>query len=197
MDYPRAFVFINGDEDMPPLASVRKWFGSKMASDVYIQGQSPQDDEIDKAIITMTEIHEFIEAPVFDRAQCIVVSTTQIGLGAKIALSEQMCGVTWMDSADHRTDLERLNDATCDACVFDELFIQLEDHYRVMTEYVRKKTGQSMLTEPDLNSVFKGRHYLAQTEVEAHLKVIAKNETRSGVLWRIDLEDDSTTTQAA
>jgi hypothetical protein len=197
MDYPRAFVFINGDEDMPPLASVRKWFGSKMASDVYVQGQSPQDDEIDRAIETMTHIRNYTKSEPKSNQHCVVVSTRQISPLAQQALSERWDTTSWMDSEAHQENLERLSHAISRAEVFNNVFDQLHNHYYVLAQYVRETTGQSMLAEPDLARVFSSRNVVARTEVEAHLRKIAKDETRSGVLWRIDLEDDSTTSQAA
>jgi hypothetical protein len=197
MDYPRAFVFINGDEDMPPLASVRKWFGSKSSSDVYVQGQSPVDEELDLAIKIISHIRCFSNDWSNNLEHCIVASITQVSLLAQTGLSERWCGISWMDSQSHGESQGVLSEAISGIVDLEEKFIEIEQCYAGLTDYVLKKTGQSMVSEPDLNRVLSGRHFSAQTEVEAHLKVIAKNETRSGVLWRIDLEDDSTTTQAA
>jgi len=197
MDYPRAFVFIDGDADIPPLASVRKWFGSKRASDVYIQGQSPQDDELDRAIETITHIRNYTKSEPKSNQHCVVVSTRQISPIAQQALSERWDTTSWMDSEAHQENLERLSHAIIKAQDFNALFEQLNLNYSSLAQYIRETTCQSMIADPDLTRLFSGRNVMARTEVEAHIKKIVQDETRSGVLWRIDLEDDSTTTQAA
>ena len=197
MDYPRAFIFIDTNSDMPPLASVRKWFGSKTDNDIYVQGQSTQDDELDQAIDIMKQIRGFSTNWSNGPEHCIVVSTTQPNTLAQTALSERWCGISWMDSISHHVSLGKLSKVIDEQIDLAEKFSELEYSYAGLAEYVRQKTGQSMVCEPDLNRVFKGRQAAAQTEVEAHLRKIAKDEPRSGVLWRIDLEDDSTTSQAA
>lgn len=197
MDYPRAFVFINGDEDMPPLASVRKWFGSKISSDVYVPGQSPVDEELDQAIETMSDILYYADCLSDTDQHCVVVSTRQISPIAQQALSERWDTTSWMDSEAHHKKLKRLSDVVFKAQDFNALFEQLDLNYSSLAQYICETTGQSMIAEPDLTRVFSGRNVMARTEVEAHIKKIVQDETRSGVLWRIDLEGDSTTTQAA
>ena len=45
------------------------------------------------------------------------------------------------------------------------------------------------LTIRDIERFFSGRDWGTRTEAEIHIRQIAKNETRAGVLWRIDLEN--------
>ena len=45
------------------------------------------------------------------------------------------------------------------------------------------------LTIRDIERFFSGRDWGTRTEAEIHIRQIAKNETRAGVLWRIDLQN--------
>ncbi len=70
-----------------------------------------------------------------------------------------------------------------------------EDHlcddgfaYEKMSNYIYSKLAKRPVGDADIQRFFIGRQWLSTSEVEVHIRQIAKNETRAGILRRIDLE---------
>ena len=60
-------------------------------------------------------------------------------------------------------------------------------------QYIHRKTGQSLVGDTEIERFFIGRNWGTTSEAEIHIRQIAKNETRAGVMRRFDLEKETET----
>jgi hypothetical protein len=65
----------------------------------------------------------------------------------------------------------------------------VRETYSTLTNYIYSKTGQTLTGDADIERFFSGRDWGTTTEAEIHIRQIAKNETRAGILRRFDLEE--------
>ena len=74
-----------------------------------------------------------------------------------------------------------------------ERVCKLQEEYSSLAEYIHKKTGQSLVGDTEIERFFIGRDWGTTSEAEIHIRQIAKNETRAGLLRRFDLEKETET----
>jgi hypothetical protein len=107
MDYPRAFIFVDKDTPLPTLDALQKLFQVQRADNLYVQGISPTDDEVDCDLKIMTYVHQYaMESE--QSLRCVVVSTTEIALFAKTSLDQNWQGIAWIDSEEEAEILHEL-----------------------------------------------------------------------------------------
>jgi hypothetical protein len=190
MSYPKAFVFVDYNTQLPPLETLRKWFGKKMASHVYAKDFSFQDKQVDDEVELMTRLYHYVSGnPAAVR--CIVVSTSRINCLAQEALTENWRGLLWIDSDQHFEDLQIVERAVTAAENFSEGIDDLSTLYDQLVAYIREDTGQGLVHDVTLDRVFQGRLWGFKTEMEIRIRQRAHDLTRPGILWRIDLDDNS------
>ena len=107
MDYPRAFIFVDKGTPLPTLDTLQKWFQVQRADNLYVQGISPSDDDVDFDIKIMTRLQQYaMESELLLR--CVVVSTTEIALFARTSLDQNWQGIAWIDSEEEAEMLHEL-----------------------------------------------------------------------------------------
>ena len=70
---------------------------------------------------------------------------------------------------------------------------KLQKEYSSLAKYIHRKTGQSLVGDTEIERFFIGRNWGTTSEAEIHIRQIAKNETRAGLLRRFDLEKETET----
>ena len=102
---------------------------------------------------------------------------------------DDLIKVYWVDSEDQAKEIEELSRYIDCARQLDIHIVNVRETYSSMSKYIYSKTGQRLTGDADIERFFSGRDWGTRTEAEIHIRQIAKNETRAGVLWRIDLEN--------
>ena len=135
MDYPRAFVFADSNTPLPPMENLQKWFRVKDPSNLYVQGVSSRDQDLEVAIETMTAILNYaceIEGGDF---RCLVVSTAEISPLANLMLEQYWRGIAWTDSS---RDYYWIDALACAIPMVDQFVSMLSQatnlHHRVASE---------------------------------------------------------------
>jgi hypothetical protein len=174
------------------LEVLKAWFETKR--EIYVRKVSRTSRKLNKKIERFEELHRFAFKRADYQMQCIVISGTAISPAFLWAHINDILKVYWIDSPEHDEHLSHL-----DACIelttdFQACLRHLDFAYTEISNYIYAKLEQRPLGDDILQRYFMGRNWGTFSDVEIHVAQIAKNETRAGILRRIDLEgvDEST-----
>ena len=120
--------------------------------------------------------------------KCIVFNDTRVSRTFMLANGTDIKKIYWIDSAQKAKDIRRLAVVIRQSQMLSSYIEQSADTYQKLSEYILNKTGQTLVGDPDIHRFVSGRFWGTKSEAEIHIRQIAKNETRAGVLVRLDLD---------
>lgn len=187
MKYPQGYLFLDESTQLPVLSTVQAWFTAK--TEIYLPGVSPRSKLLDDRVEMLAGIHGYITKAkgVGLNMGCIVFNDTKLSQTFMLAHSTDIKKIYWIDSAEKARDIKKLDVAIRLCRRFDAYVEQFGETYYELTNYIFKKTGQTMVGDQDIERFIMGRAWGSVSEAEIHIRQIAKNETRAGVLVRLDL----------
>jgi hypothetical protein len=121
--------------------------------------------------------------------QCLVFCGSAVSELFLIAHSSNLLKVYWIDSAEQAQKLKELSKYIRCALQVSHHIYKLQEEYLSLAKYIHRKTGQSLVGDTEIERFFIGRNWGTTSEAEIHIRQIAKNETRAGILRRFDLEE--------
>jgi len=186
MDYPQGFIFLKEKTKLESLSTLQAWFTADV--EIYLQGQSPNSKVLDQKIKNLSEIHRFVWKKSDYQMQCIAFNHTMVSHAFLWAHNSDVLKVYWIDSKEHHLEVSGLAKRIKSALQFSYLLHELEACHMAMANYIFAKTGQTMLDQTEVDRLMMGRAWGTPSEIEIHMRKIAKSETRAGLLRRIDLE---------
>lgn len=187
MKYPQGYIFLNEQERLPPLSTLQAWFDD--TADIYVRGVSNPSKVLDERIALLEDLHRYSIKKSNCQMQCVVFSGTAVSELFLIAETNALIKVYWIDSADQAKKIKQLSRYIHYAMELVNYMDEVRETYQKLTNYIYSKTGQRLTGDADIERFFSGRDLGTTTEAEIHIRQIAKNETRAGVLRRFDLED--------
>ena len=185
MKYPQGYLFLDESTQLPVLSTVQAWFTAK--TEIYLPGVSPRSKLLDSRVAMLAGIHRHITKRAELQMGCIVFNDTKLSQTFMLAHAADIKRIYWIDSAEKAREIKKLDVAIRLSQRFDSYVDQCGDTYQAMADYIFKKTGQAMVGDPDIQRFISGRFWGTKSEAEIHIRQIAKNETRAGVLVRLDL----------
>jgi hypothetical protein len=187
MKYPQGYIFLNEQTKLPPLATLQAWFGG--GADIYVRGVSKPSKVLDDRIALLEELHRYAMKKSDYQMQCVVFCGTAVSELFLIAHSSSLLKVYWIDSSEQAHKLKELSKYIRCALQVSHHIYKLKEEYSSLAEYIHTKTGQSLVGDTEIERFFIGRNWGTTSEAEIHIRQIAKNETRAGILRRFDLEE--------
>ncbi|NBP40270.1 MAG: hypothetical protein EBV34_17875 [Betaproteobacteria bacterium] len=188
MDYPRAFIFVDKDTPLPTLDALQKLFQVERADNLYVQGMSPSDDEVDCDLKIMTYIHRYaMESE--QSLRCVVVSTTEIGIFANTHLSQHWRGIAWIDSEEDAANLSHLSTLISNSYdLNDSIHNAIVMHSRFVNnlENIEDELG---IYAPEALSEFEQQIFDAQFELSQRLDRLINQLTHPGARSRPELSN--------
>lgn len=187
MKYSQGYVFLNESAKLPPLATLQAWFGG--SADIYVRGVSKPSKVLDDRIALLEELHRYAMKKRDYQMQCVVFCGTAVSELFLIAHSSSLLKVYWIDSSEQAHKLKELSKYIRCALQVSHHIYKLQEEYLSLAKYIHRKTGQSLVGDTEIERFFIGRNWGTTSEAEIHIRQIAKNETRAGILRRFDLEE--------
>jgi hypothetical protein len=187
MKYPQGYIFLNETAKLPPLATLQAWFGG--SADIYVRGVSKPSKVLDDRIALLEELHRYAMKKSDYQMQCLVFCGSAVSELFLIAHSSNLLKVYWIDSAEQAQKLKELSKYIRCALQVSHHIYKLQEEYLSLAKYIHRKTGQSLVGDTEIERFFIGRNWGTTSEAEIHIRQIAKNETRAGILRRFDLEE--------
>ena len=187
MKYPQCYVFLSAQAKLPALDVLQKWFETKR--ELYVRGVSRKSKLLNEEIDNLENLHHFAFNRHDGPMQCIVFSGTELNPIFLWAHLTDVIKVYWIDSLDHAAKMQHLYEAIETTMYFEGYLTDIKDIFNELENYVYTKLGKTFVDDSNIYRFLTGRHWGTLTEVEIHIKQIAKNETRAGVLKRFDLAD--------
>lgn len=186
MDYPQGYIFLEADTQLTPLKLLKDWFGKK--SSIYVKDVSRTSKELNSRIRQLEDVHRFAFDNSDYRMKCIVFKGTCVSSMFIWKHIEKVLKVYWIDSPDHAMKFKLLHNCIEHVMLFDEHISDIEHSYGSVSDYIFSEQGIRPVGDDNIQRFFTGRHWGGFSEAEILVKQIAKNETRAGVLHRLDLE---------
>ena len=187
MKYPQGYIFLNEQAKLPPLATLKAWFGGN--AEIYVRGVSKPSKVLDDRIALLEDLHRYAMKKSDYQMQCVVFCGTAVSELFLIAHSSSLLKVYWIDSSEQAHKLKELSKYIRCALQVSHHIYKLQEEYSSLAEYIHTKTGQSLVGDTEIEQFFIGRNWGTTSEAEIHIRQIAKNETRAGILRRFDLEE--------
>jgi hypothetical protein len=185
MRYPQAYVLIDREYEMPPAATIQGWCSSK--SPVYIQGVSERNLSMEERINAILEIHGHLDSKSRYSNQVVVFNGKKVGHFLAIAAGNYLNKVYWIDSSKHASSILRVRNAIDTAITFQFHLHEAHEAYWQVSKFISRHTGDKPYRDEQIDRLFQSRMWGDRSTAEHHLKRIAKNETRAGILNRLDL----------
>jgi hypothetical protein len=191
MKYPQGYIFLNAKTKLPPMEVLKKRFPA--GADIYVRGVSKASKVLDTRIALLQDVHRYTVKNSAYNMQCVVFCGTAVSDFFLMASTGDILKVYWIDSSEQAKKIKQLSSYINCAMQLDHHIIDVRETYSTLTNYIYSKTGQTLTGDADIERFFSGRDWGATTEAEIHIRQIAKNETRAGVLRRFDLENETET----
>jgi len=191
MKYPQGYIFLNAKTKLPPMEVLKKRFPA--GADIYVRGVSKASKVLDDRIALLQDVHRYTVKNSAYNMQCVVFCGTAVSDFFLMASTGDILKVYWIDSSEQAKKIKQLSSYINYAMQLDHHIIDVRETYSTLTNYIYSKTGQTLTGDADIERFFSGRDWGATTEAEIHIRQIAKNETRAGLLRRFDLEKETET----
>jgi hypothetical protein len=186
MKYPQCYIFLSEKTKLPALEVLQAWFETKR--ELYVRGVSRTSKKLNDEIDHLKNLHRFVFNRHDGQMQCVVISGTEVNPIFLWAHLNDVLKVYWIDSPKHAMQVHYLYECIYTALHFQDYLSEINDSYHQISKYIFLKTGNKPVGDDDIQRYFMGRAWGTFSEAEIHVKQIAKNETRAGILRRIDLE---------
>ena len=187
MKYPQGYIFLNEQTKLPPMATLQARIGGSV--DIYVRGVSKPSKILDDRISLLEQLHRYAMKKSDYQMQCVVFCGTAVNDLFLLAHSSNLLKVYWIDSADQAKKIKQLSKHIHCAMELRHYIREVRETYSALTNYIFANTGQTLTGDADIERFFSGRDWGTTTEAEIHIRQIAKNETRAGILRRFDLEE--------
>jgi hypothetical protein len=155
-----------------------------------VRGASKPSKVLNDRVALLEELHRYAMKKSDYQMQCVVFCGTAVSELFLIAHSSSLLKVYWIDSADQAKKIKQLTSHIYSAMELEHHIIDVRETYSSLANYIYSKTGQTLTGDADIERFFSGRDWGTTTEAEVHIRQIAKNETRAGLLRRFDLENE-------
>lgn len=185
MNYPQAFLVISQGYELPDISVLQGW--AHVEEPIYVKDVSNIDEEIDVKIEEIKNLHKYLNKKDYERNRVIVLSGTAIGYFLIIALGNYLQKVYWIDNEDQAEKIGYINYAIESAHEFNESIMIARRAYANIENCVGELLHDTVLRDDSLERFFISRMWGDQSIAEHQLRRIAKNETRAGILNRVDL----------
>jgi hypothetical protein len=192
MKYPQGYIFLNEQTKLPPMAVLKRKFPA--GADIYVRGVSKASKTLDERIALLEDVHRYTVKRSAHTMQCIVFCGTAVSDFFLMSNPDDILKVYWVDSAVEAKKVKELSVYIHYAAELSLQIGRVRETYSNLTNYIHSKTGQTLTGDADIERFFSGRDWGDMTEAEIHIRQIAKNETRAGLLRRFDLENELETT---
>ncbi len=189
MKYPQGYIFLGEMTKLPPLATLQAWF--KSGTEIYVSGVSRKVKVMEERISKLAELHRHAWTKSDYQMQCIVFAGSSVTPTFLLAHGTDVLKVYWIDSVEQVREIDRVMKSIYDAKLLNSYIQSVRHTYTKLSEYIKTKTGATLVGDAEIEQFFMGRAWGTTSEAEIHIRQIAKNETRAGVLRRIDLEDNA------
>ncbi|CAN1540727.1 hypothetical protein MCEMIEM12_01741 [Burkholderiaceae bacterium] len=191
MKYPQGYIFLKDKTKLPPMEVLEKRFPA--GADIYVRGVSKASKVLDDRIVLLEELHRYAMKKSDYQMQSVVFCGTGVSDFFLMSNSSNILKVYWIDSSEQAKQIKQLSSYINCATQLDLHITNVREIYSTLTNYIYSKTGHTLTGDADIERFFSGRDWGATTEAEIHIRQIAKNETRAGVLRRFDLENEAET----
>jgi hypothetical protein len=191
MKYPQGYIFLNEKTKLPPMAMLEKRFPA--GADIYVRGVSKASKVLDDRIVLLEELYRYTVKRSAYTMQCIVFCGTAVSDFFLISNPDDILKVYWVDSAAEAKKIKELSIYIHYAAELSLQIGRVRETYSNLTNYIHSKTGHTLTGDADIERFFSGRDWGTTSEAEIHIRQIAKNETRAGVMRRFDLEKETET----
>lgn len=104
-----------------------------------------------------------------------------------LAFGNYLRKIYWIDSSKHAESISRVRKAIDTAISFHICLDDANDAYFRVSQFILNHTGDLPFRDAQIDKFFQSRMWGDRSTAEQHLKRIAKNETRAGILNRLDL----------
>lgn len=185
MRYPQAYVLIDEEYEMPPLATVQGWTSSK--TPIYIQGVSEPNQSMEIRISAIKDIHHYLGGKWSSKDHALVFTGKKVGHFLTIATGNHFRKIYWIDSSEHASKILRVKNAMDTAKNFEHYIHDALEAYNQVSGFISNHSGEKPFRDEQIERFFDSRMWGDRSTAEHHLKRIAKNETRAGILHRLDL----------
>lgn len=185
MQYPQAYVLIDKQFELPSIETLQIWCKSK--SPVYIQGVSEKNESMEARINNILEIHGHLDSNSHYSNQVVVFTGKKVGYFMNVAFGNYLRKIYWIDSSKHAESISRVRKAIDTAISFHICLDEAHDAYFRVSQFISNHTGDLPFRDAQIDKFFQSRMWGDRSTAEQHLKRIAKNETRAGILNRLDL----------
>ncbi len=191
MKYPQGYIFLNEKTKLPPMDVLEKRFPA--GADIYVRGVSKASKVLDDRIVLLEELHRYAMKKSDYQMQSVVFCGTAVSELFLMASTGNILKVYWIDSSEQAHKLKELSKYIRGALQVSHHIYKLQEEYSSLAKYIHRKTGQSLVGDTEIERFFVGRDWGTTSEAENHIRQIAKNETRAGVMRRFDLEKETET----
>ena len=185
MQYPQGYMLIDKQFELPSIETLQIW--SKSKSPVYVQGVSKKNGSVEVRINNILKIHSHLDKNSSCSDQVVVFVGKKVGYLMNIALGDHLKKIYWIDSSKSAESIGRVKNAIDTAISFHICLHEAYDAYSRVSQFITNHTGESPFKDDQLDRFFQSRMWGDRSTAEQHLKRIAKNETRAGILNRLDL----------
>lgn len=185
MRYPQAYILIDEQYVMPTTATAQVWTQSK--SPIYIQGVSKTNKSMEERVEAIKDIHRCLGGTWSVKDHAIVFTGKKVGHFLTMAIGNYFRKIYWIDSSEHASSILRVRDAIHTARAFEYHIHDAHEAYHQVSRFISNHTGDKPFRDEQIERLFDSRMWGDRSTAEHHLKRIAKNETRAGILNRLDL----------
>ena len=192
MKYPQGYIFLEEKTQLPVLSTLQAWFGA--GTEIYMRNPQKPSKILNDRIALLEELHRYAMKKSDYQMRCIVFCGTCVSSTLLLANGTNVIKVYWIDSAKQAQEIKEVSEIIRTSVLFSNHVHRDQQTYQAMSEYIRKKTNAELVGDDEIQRFFIGRNWWTTSEAEIHIRQIAKNETRAGVLRRIDLEDSKSAT---
>jgi hypothetical protein len=197
MNYPQAFVLVNKSAELPCLEVLQSLLGSTTTHDVYVQGITKEDKDLENTIRSMMMFSGYLDPKPNTPMRCVIASTTNVSGLDKEPLTNQIRHIFWIDSVKHLKNIEFISSAVAIMyAIVDKLDEAAELHESLAT-FVQQVGKKPESFVPRSTSYFETMMDQATSDIEKLLRTITQNGTRTNMRRRKDLERLEGSQQAA
>ena len=185
MRYPQAYLLVDPRYELPEISVLQKW--SLATAPIYVKGVSHASKVLDERINAIKVMHKYLDGKSCAIDNVIVVNNKSLGYFLILALGTFLKKVYWIDDAAQAKKILGVNWAIEAVYEFDSHLDQAHYAYSELVSFISENSEDKVFPDEQIDRLFESRMWGARSTAEHHLKRIAKNETRAGILQRLDL----------
>lgn len=185
MRYPQAYLIVDSGFQLPSVSVLQTWSLAK--APIYVAGKTKSVKSLDERICALKDLHEYLGGRNNSLDNVIVINSKSLGYFLLMAIGTYLKKVFWVDNAEQARKLVEIKSAVCDAQNFTKYLSYAAGSYSTVVDFINENSSDQFFRDDQIESFFEARLWGSRSTAEHHLKRIAKNETRAGILQRLDL----------